>query len=69
MFLECKQLFDIVGERIGIDYQLDLSEYQLFSGKPFHTPVTVKALQKIGQKLSHSTWTVRLPCGLIATDV
>ena len=42
MFLECKQLFDIVGERIGIDYQLDLSEYQLFSGKPFHTPVTVK---------------------------
>lgn len=42
MFLECKQLFDIVGERIEIDYQLDLSEYQLFSGKPFQTPVTVK---------------------------
>ena len=42
MFLECKQLFDIVGERIGIDYQLDLSEYQLFSGKPFQMPVTVK---------------------------
>ncbi len=42
MFLECKQLFDIVGERIGIDYQLDLSEYQLFSGKPFHTSVIVK---------------------------
>ena len=36
MFLECKQLFDIVGERIGIDYQLDLSEYQLISGTPYH---------------------------------
>lgn len=44
MLMECKQLFDIVGEQIDIDYQLDLSEYQLFSEKPFCTPVTVKGV-------------------------
>ena len=66
MFLECKQLFDIVGERIGIDYQLDLSEYQLFSGKPFHTPVTVKGFAENRAEIvslnMDCSFTMRLDC-------
>ena len=44
MFLDCKQLFDIPGETVAIDYKLDLSDYELFSSKPFQTPVQVKGM-------------------------
>ena len=44
MFLECKQLFDIPGEKVTIDYELDLSDYTLFSGKPFRTPIQIKGV-------------------------
>lgn len=44
MFLACKQLFDIPGEKVTIDFTLDLSDYQLFSEKPFQSPVRVKGI-------------------------
>ncbi len=44
MFLECKQLFDIPGEKVAIDYELDLSDYELFAGKPFQTPVRIQGV-------------------------
>lgn len=42
MILECKQLFDIVGEVKAFEYPMDLSDYELFLTKPFITPVLVK---------------------------
>lgn len=42
MFIDLKQLFDIVGERVDIDYSIDLSDYELFGAHPFVTPVYVK---------------------------
>lgn len=44
MVLECKQLFDIPGEKVSFDYSLALSEETLFSGKSFQTPVEVKGV-------------------------
>ena len=44
MFLDCKQLFDIPGETVVIDYELDLSDYELFSVKPFQTKVWIKGM-------------------------
>ncbi len=44
MFLECKQLFDIPGEKKEFDYSLDLSEVELFSSKPFQSPVSVRGI-------------------------
>lgn len=42
MVLELKQIFEITGESQEIDYSLDLSQYELFSRRPFVTPVVVK---------------------------
>ncbi len=42
MFIDLKQLFDIVGEAVDIDYSIDLSDYALYGSKPFITPVYVK---------------------------
>lgn len=42
MIIQLKQVFDIVGESIPFDYQLDLSEYELYGTYPFVTPVFVK---------------------------
>ena len=44
MFLECKQLFDIPGEKKEFDYSLDLSDVELFSSKPFQSPVSVRGI-------------------------
>lgn len=46
MYLDLKQLFEVLGERIVIDYAIDLSEYELFDTKPFSTPVAVKGEAK-----------------------
>ncbi len=42
MIIELKQVFDIVDESLEFDYSLDLSDYELFSDKPFISPVNVK---------------------------
>lgn len=42
MIIELKQVFDIIGESIKIDYSIDLSDYELFDDRPFITPVSVK---------------------------
>ncbi|WP_040197469.1 YceD family protein [Candidatus Soleaferrea massiliensis] len=42
MFIDLKQLFEVVGETKPIDYALDLSEVKLYSGNPFQTPVQIK---------------------------
>ncbi|HIZ56920.1 MAG TPA: DUF177 domain-containing protein [Firmicutes bacterium] len=39
MFVDLKQLFDIIGERREIEYSMDLSDYELFGGYPFRGPV------------------------------
>lgn len=41
MVVDLRQLFEAVGEQIPIDYQLDLSDYEINQGKPFVTPVSV----------------------------
>lgn len=50
MILECKQLFDIVGEEVLIDYSLELFDYELFLTKPFTSPIKVvgKAVNTAG---------------------
>lgn len=44
MVLECKQLFDIPGEKSVLQFALDLSDYELFSFKPFQSPITVNGV-------------------------
>lgn len=66
MILECKQLFDIVGESVLIDYTLDLSDYELFLTKPFAAPIVVrgKAVNAAGiVTLSYTvSFTLHLSC-------
>lgn len=66
MILECKQLFDIVGELVTIDFSIDLSDYELFLTKPFTSPVKVlgKAVNSAGVvTLSYTTdFTLSLNC-------
>lgn len=66
MILECKQLFDIVGESVSIDYAIDLSDYELFLTKPFVTPVVVrgKAVNSAGVVTLEYTaaFTLHLSC-------
>ncbi|HKM32697.1 MAG TPA: DUF177 domain-containing protein [Oscillospiraceae bacterium] len=42
MLINVKQLFSLIGERREIDYELDLSEYELYESKPFIAPVKIK---------------------------
>lgn len=42
MYIDLKQLFDVISERVDIDYAIDLSDYELFNSKPFTTPIRVK---------------------------
>lgn len=42
MIIKLKQVFDIVDERLAIDYCIDLSQYELYFDKPFVSPVSVK---------------------------
>lgn len=42
MIIYLKQVFDIVDERLAIDYCIDLSQYELYFDKPFVSPVSVK---------------------------
>lgn len=42
MFIDLKQLFDVTGETVVLDYDIDLSGYELFDSKPFITPVHVQ---------------------------
>jgi len=42
MIIELKQVFEIVGDSLPIDYNIDLSSYELFDDHPFITPVSVK---------------------------
>jgi uncharacterized protein len=41
MSFDLKQLFENVGEVLPVNYEMDLSEYELFGGKPFVHPVAV----------------------------
>lgn len=42
MSINLKQLFESVGEVQKVSYQLDLSGYELYGGKPFLRPVQVE---------------------------
>jgi uncharacterized protein len=42
MSIDLKQLFEIEGEAVDLDYGLDLSQYELFGTQPFFTPIEVK---------------------------
>lgn len=55
MVVDLRQLFEAVGEQIQIDYQLDLSGYEINQGKPFVTPVSV-------------TGTVQNTAGIVSLD-
>lgn len=41
MSIDLKQLFEIVGDVLKLDYNLDLNEYELFGTKPFFVPIKV----------------------------
>lgn len=66
MSYDLKQLFEVVGEVQEIDYRLDLSEYELFGGKPFIRPVVVsgKIENRAGVVTLHyrADFTLRLQC-------
>ncbi|MDF2568051.1 MAG: hypothetical protein K0R90_1507 [Oscillospiraceae bacterium] len=72
MLMELKQLFDIIGESQEIDYQLDLSEYELWESKPFITPVQIKGT--IGNRTGIVSlnftcdFTMRLNCDRCLTE-
>lgn len=42
MVLDLKQIFDVVGESKVFAYDLDLTDYELYNGKPFTTPVHIE---------------------------
>lgn len=42
MVLDLKQIFDVPGDSKSFAYELDLSEYPLYNGQPFVTPVHLK---------------------------
>lgn len=71
MILECKQLFNIIGEITSIDYSLDLSDYELFFSHPFKTPVHIKGSAQNAAgivTLSYSTdFTLSLNCDRCAS--
>ncbi len=66
MILELKQIFDIVGEELPVEYSVDLSEYELYGVRPFVTPVLLKGrvYNEAGIViLSYRVdFTLRLPC-------
>lgn len=42
MILELKQIFELTGERLPIEHNVDLSDYELYNTKPFASLVNVK---------------------------
>lgn len=42
MIIDCEKLFEFVGEKIDVDYNLDLTDFQFSNLYPFKTPVKVK---------------------------
>lgn len=42
MIIELKQIFDVLDDSIEFEYNMDMSDYELFSTHPFITPVHVK---------------------------
>lgn len=44
MIIDLRQLFEVVDERVPIEYDLDLHKYELFNDKPFITPVAIRGL-------------------------
>ncbi len=46
MIIDLRQLFEVVDERVPIEYDLDLHKYELFNDKPFITPVAIRGLLK-----------------------
>lgn len=46
MKLDLRQLFEVVDEHLPVEYDLDLSGYELFGMRPFITPVAVRGLVK-----------------------
>lgn len=66
MVLDLKQIFNIPGEELPIDYSVDLSGYELYGVHPFVSPVSVKGrvFNEAGiVTLSYTaTFTLRLPC-------
>ena len=66
MKLELKQIFELVGERLPIEYDVDLSDYELYNTKPFATPVHVtgEVFNEAGVvQISYTVrFTLKLPC-------
>ena len=46
MYLDLRQLFEVVDEHFPVEYDLDLSGYEFFVTRPFITPVAVNGLVK-----------------------
>lgn len=46
MLMNLRQLFEVVGERVPLEYELNLRDYELFDTKPFITPVKAQGLFK-----------------------
>ena len=46
MYLDLRQLFEVVDEHFPVEYDLDLSGYEFFGTRPFITPVAVNGLVK-----------------------
>ncbi|MEG0570101.1 MAG: DUF177 domain-containing protein [Oscillospiraceae bacterium] len=66
MYIELKQVFEIVGEQSTIDHTIDLSDYELYNSKPFITPIIIhgKVSNKAGiVYFDYSTvFTMELSC-------
>ena len=46
MKIDLRQLFEVVGEQMPVEYDMDLRDYELLNGKPFVTPVAVRGCLK-----------------------
>ncbi len=66
MFIELEPIFNNIGERLEVDYDLDLSSLDISTYYPFATPVRVKGsvFNKAGivQLVADATFTYSAPC-------
>lgn len=73
MFIDLKQLFEVVGDSKEFDYELDLSQVKLYSGNPFKTPVCIqgKIVNHAGivELHYHAKFQFFKPCDRCLTDV
>lgn len=72
MVLDLKQIFDLPGEELAFDCELDLADYELFGVRPFVTPVSIKG--KVSNESGIVTlrytagFSMRIPCDRCLED-